>query len=613
MKKAIIIIISALVVLGGVFAGLWFFTDILNFLKPANENFCVQLDKVLGTEKNLSYSEYESKISKLKIDGSYSTDFNVSMNVNVPSSVLSYSDQKLINSSSLNLKTDYDADTKATAIAVALSNNSREVIKAQAILDGVKLSINSEDLYDKYLTFDLDKYESFCKENGIQVDSDTKEAIATLSKLNQIDSNTLAYDLLHVSEDDYKELQKTYDDLPKQLIDKKKFKTQKNQKITVGDKDDVKTTAYSVVLTGEDAYNMTKKLIGMAKDDDTLKKVIVEKYDILKDYIASYEEVLSSTSSSNSLATSSMPDVTKDDIDDLLDELLDELEYSEDDFKDMDGAVKITIYSDKKNNPVKLEIELLEDEDDKEGTIIFTKEMEKGKDTYTIDLSILANTVKEYPYEDYTSSTSSYTSSSYSTNSSSSASNLIDSVASSITGIKIVDEYSEKTKDSKKGTLTVSLKTTGSKYQEILDVDYEIIDSDSEEKIKLSASTPLQSTISFDLLYDMTGLDTNTKNVKFSFEGKYTSYSVSMNIEGTIKSGANIPTLTSANSVDVLTLKQDELINLYTQIVNNAANNLPSKLATFGINVSKDKILSLLPTASVEPATEPAPAEVPAA
>ena len=609
MKKAIIIIVSALVVLGGAFAGLWFFTDVLNFLKPANENFSVQLDKVLGTEKNLSYSEYESKISKLKIDGSYSTDFNMSMNVNVPSSVISYSDQKLINSSSLNLKTDYDADTKATAVAVALSNNSKEVIKAQAIVDGVKLSINSEDLYEKYLTFDLNKYESFCKENGIQVDTETKEAIEMLSKLSKIDSSTLMYDLCHISEEDYNKIQKKYDDLPKQLIDKKKFTSKKNQKITVGDKDDVKTTAYSVVLTGEDAYDMTKKFIGMAKDDDTLKKVMAEKYDVIKDFMASYEEVLNSSSSvSSSLTTSStsMPDLSTDDIDDLFDELLDELEDSEDSFKEMDGAVKVTIYSDKKNNPVKVEISVLEDEDDDEGTVIFTKEIEKGKDTYTIDLSMFTNASNS------SSTTSSYTSS-YSTTSKSSASSMIDSVANSITGIKVVDEYEEKSKDSRKGTLTISMKTTGSKYQDVVTVDYEIVDSESEEKIKLSVSTPLQSSISLDLLFDVTGLDTDTKNVKFSLEGKYTSYSVSMNIEGTIKAGANIPTLTSANSVDVLTLKEEELKTLFTQIVNNAANNLPGKLSTFGINVSKDKILSILPAAPAEPAVvETAPVEAPA-
>ena len=86
-----------------------------------------------------------------------------------------------------------------------------------------------------------------------------------------------------------------------------------------------------------------------------------------------------------------------------------------------------------------------------------------------------------------------------------------------------------------------------------------------------------------------------------------------MNIEGTIKAGANIPTLTSANSVDVLTLKEEELKTLFTQIVNNAANNLPGKLSTFGINVSKDKILSILPAAPAEPAVvETAPVEAPA-
>ena len=356
---------------------------------------------------------------------------------------------------------------------------------------------------------------------------------------------------------------------------------------------------------------MTKKFIGLAKDDDTLKKVIVEKYDVLKDFMASYEEVLNSSSStSSSLTTSSstsMPDLSTDDLDELFDELLDELEYSKNDFEEMDGAVKVTIYSDKKNEPVKVEIELLEEEDDDEGYVIFTKEIEKGKDTYTIDLSMFTKTI-DNPV-DYSSSTSSY-SSSYSTKSSSSASSMIDSVASSISAIKIVDEYEEKSEDSRKGTLTISMKTTESKYQDVLTADYELIDSESEEKIQLSVSTPLQSSISLDLLFDVTGLDTDTKNVKFSLEGKYTSYSISMNVEGTIKAGANIPTLTSTNSVDVLTLKEEELKTLVTQMVNNAANNLPGKLSTFGINVSKYKILSILPA---EPVTAPAAEEQPAA
>lgn len=616
MKKAIIIIISALVVLGGVFAGLWFFTDILNFLKPANQNFAVQLDKVLGTEKNLSYSEYESKISKLKLDGSYSTDMNMSMNVNLPSSVLSYSDQKLLNSSSLNLKTAYDADKKVTAVDIGLLKDSQDIIRAQAIVDGVKLSINSKDLYDKYLTFDLSKYESFCQQNNIEVDKDTKAAIEMLSKLNEVDTSTLAYDLCHVSEKDYNALQKRYDDLFVQLVDKDKFKAKKNQKITVGDKDDVKTTAYSVTLTGEDAYKAADKLIDLMKDDDTLKRVVVEKYNLVKGYAETYEDIYSEY---DKTATSTkLPELTESDIADALSELSEELDYVKGDLKDMKGAIKITIYSDKKNNPVKLEVALLEDEDDDDEIVIFTKEIEKGKDTYTIDLSHFTNTISTRSMSnpvDYSSSysSSSYSSSSYSTPSySTSTSDSVLSALSSISAIKIVDEY-EKSDDSRKGTLTISAKATDSKFQKILTVDYEYVNSDSEFKLKLSVRVPSQSSVSLDLNYAMTGLNTDTKNLTFDLSAKYLSYSVSMNVNGTMKSGADIPEMTSQNSVDILTLNQEELKKVLTDVVNNAANSLPAKLNNYGIKVTKEEILSILP--AEQPAEQPAeaPAEVPAA
>ena len=59
MKKAIIIIVSVIVILGGVFASLFFFTDVFNFLKPANTNFALQAKKLLGTENGNNYSDYE--------------------------------------------------------------------------------------------------------------------------------------------------------------------------------------------------------------------------------------------------------------------------------------------------------------------------------------------------------------------------------------------------------------------------------------------------------------------------------------------------------------------------------------------------------------------------
>lgn len=575
MKKAIIIIIAVIVVLGGAFAGLYFFTDVFNFLKPASDNFSIQVDKLLGSEENLSYSEYEENLNKLKQDSSYSSDLNMSMNISLPSSYISYSNQKLINSSKLNLKTSYDADSKATSADIKLSKDNSEVIAASAIVDGEKVSINSKDLYDKYITIDLNKYESFCQANNIEPDKDLKESIEALSKMNTIDTNSLAYDLYYVSEEDYKALEKNYGNILTDYIDKDNYTTKKNQKITVGD-EDVKTTAYSLTLSGKDAYNFLDKLITQMKDDSTLKNLIINKYNVIKKYQDSYAEI-----SSDSDLNTQMPELKESDLDTFFSNLIKDLEESKDDFEDIEKNIKLTIYSDKKSNPVKFEVAILDDEDDKEGTVIFTEELEEGKNTYKIELDKLSK---------LSGNKSSSSSSSY-TNSSSSS---LTSALGSLSQIIIVDEY-ESTDDSRKGTITVSAKAGGRK-EEMLKIEYDFVNSKSELKAKLSMSSPLSTALSLDFNYDVTGLDTDTQKLEFSMSGKYSIYSVSFDINGTMKSGADITKLSDSNSVDLFALSSEEFVKLYTDVITNAANNLPSKLSKYGLNVTKEQILSAIPT-----------------
>lgn len=575
MKKAIIIIIAVIVVLGGAFAGLYFFTDVFNFLKPASDNFSIQVDKLLGSEENLSYSEYEENLNKLKQDSSYSSDLNMSMNISLPSSYISYSNQKLINSSKLNLKTSYDADSKATSADIKLSKDNSEVIDASAIVDGEKISINSKDLYDKYITIDLNKYESFCQANNIEPDKDLKESIEALSKMNKIDTNSLAYDLYYVSEEDYKALEKNYGNILTDYIDKDNYTTKKNQKITVGD-EDVKTTAYSLTLSGKDAYNFLDKLITQMKDDSTLKNLIINKYNVIKKYQDSYAEI-----SSDSDLNTQMPELKESDLDTFFSNLIKDLEESKDDFEDIEKNIKLTIYSDKKSNPVKFEVAILDDEDDKEGTVIFTEELEEGKNTYKIELDKLSK---------LSGNRSSSSSSSY-TNSSSSS---LASALGSLSQIIIVDEY-ESTDDSRKGTITVSAKASGRK-EEMLKIEYDFVNSKSELKAKLSMSSPLSTALSLDFNYDVTGLDTDTQKLEFSMSGKYSIYSVSFDINGTMKSGADITKLSDSNSVDLFALSSEEFVKLYTDLITNAANNLPSKLSKYGLNVTKEQILSAIPT-----------------
>lgn len=164
----------------------------------------------------------------------------------------------------------------------------------------------------------------------------------------------------------------------------------------------------------------------------------------------------------------------------------------------------------------------------------------------------------------------------------------------SISDIVIEDEY-EKTDDSRKGTITVSAKASGSK-QEMLKIDYENIDSKSEYKSHISVSSPLSSSISLDYTYNITGLDSDTQNIKFDLSGKYSYYSAKLSATGSITYGkSNIPELTADNSVDVFNLSKEDYQKLETDIITKASDTLPEKLALYGIKVTKEEILSAIP------------------
>ena len=439
------------------------------------------------------------------------------------------------------------------------------------------------------------------------------------------------YDLLYLSEDDFNSLNKTYGNLLSDLISKDNYSTKKNEKITVGG-DDIKTTAYSLTLSGEDAYNFINKLVDLVKNDDTTKKLIIDKYNILKKYntslISAYDEVEAKSANQNT----ELPDLTVDNINSFLDDLVKDLEKSKDDFTSSDKCLQFTIYSDKKSEPVKFEISVLDDKKDKEGKVVFTEELSDGKNKYTVNIEninkLSGSKTKEDTTDDTYSNTvddilknsSSYTNalnttksttSSNKSKTTSSLSTTLDQIADSISELVIEDSY-KKTDDSRKGTITISAKASGSK-QEMLKIDYENINSKSEYKTSFSISSPLKSSISLDYTYDITGLDKDTQDIKLELSGKYTSlYSAKISATGSITYGkSNIPELTADNSVDVFSLPQADLQKIASDIVTKASDTLPAKLSLYGVTVTKEDILSILPANTATPDTTLPDAETP--
>ena len=618
MKKAIIIIVSVLVVAIATCTGLYFFTDVFNFIKPASANFSSQAKKLLGTDKDNKYSDYEAMLKKLKIsDKSYTSNADISMNVSVPSSIVDSSTQKLINSSKIKYNGSYDANSKAMSNNVGLYKDNKEFLTLQLVQKDQTVSVGCKDLYDKTLNFDLSKYDEFCQKNNITADEETKASIDALKSMKDSNYTDFLYDLLYLSENDFNSLNKTYGNLLSDLISKDNYSTKKNEKVTVGG-DDVKTTAYSLTLSGEDAYNFINKLVDLVKNDDITKKIIIDKYNILKKYntslISAYDEVEAKSANPNT----ELPDLTVDNINSFLDDLVKDLEKSKDDFTNSDKCLQFTIYSDKKSEPVKFEISVLDDKKDKEGKVVFTEELSDGKNKYTVNIENINKLSGSKTEEDTTDDTysntvddilknsSSYTNALNTTKSTtSSLSTTLDQIADSISELVIEDSY-KKTDDSRKGTITISAKASGSK-QEMLKIDYENINSKSEYKTSFSVSSPLKSSISLDYTYDITGLDKDTQDIKLELSGKYTSlYSAKISATGSITYGkSNIPELTADNSVDVFSLSQADLQKIASDIVTKASDTLPAKLSLYGVTVTKEDILSILPanTATQDVAT----------
>ena len=101
--KIIIAIVAILVVLGGTFAGLWFFTDVFNFLKPESEVFSNQVEKALNIEeaKFVNYSDFLKEYKEMS-NKPVSSKINMTAELNI--SDLDSDVQDIINKSKITLE-----------------------------------------------------------------------------------------------------------------------------------------------------------------------------------------------------------------------------------------------------------------------------------------------------------------------------------------------------------------------------------------------------------------------------------------------------------------------------------------------------------------------------
>ena len=195
-----------------------------------------------------------------------------------------------------------------------------------------------------------------------------------------------------------------------------------------------------------------------------------------------------------------------------------------------------------------------------------------------------------------------------STMSSSSAMNR-SNMSSSIDKLVIVDRYSEG-KDSRNGTMTISVKADDEK-QEVAKIDYEYVNSKSEKKINIKLSSSSSSAMELTLKAEATGLDSDNQNMNILIDGSipfgYSSAKVKLNMNTTRKLGSsNVKKYDDTNSIDLFSKSSEEAKTIVNELVNNLGNNLPGKLSKLGIHVTKEQLFGGMST-STPAVVEPAP------
>jgi hypothetical protein len=531
--KILIAIIAVVVVLGGVAAGL-FFTGVFDYLKPARKTWSKQVQKALDLDgvKVTDYAEVMDEYKDMYEKPSKSS-FEISANLSI--SQLDEDIQKTINNSKIKVESSQNIKEKASEAKITLESDNSKVIDFEVVTNKDKFGVASKDLYDKYLTVSLEDLEEYVKNNNDLDAVELPSNVDSISELYGKMGDLNPYDLLYVSKDDLKSIEKTYKKVIENSIDKKAYTKKANVKVKV-DGDEVSTTGYYLTLSGEDAKKLVDDLAEAVADDDTLNKLVVEKANMIMEAMG--EDKISS-----------------DDVKELLNNLTAELKESAQSLKDFDNkGIQIAVYS-KLSKPVRLEVNYIDDMDDIYDTkTLLSIEYAKKKDIYRI---------------------------------------MPDEAAQSIT---IVDSYTKKTDKERIGSLSIKISgiEIGSIDYEIINKDNEkkiALEGSISELIAKQAG--LEGGISVKIEVSAKGnYKKEPVEVYFNLEGKYGKESAKITVNGTVEYDDNvsITELNSSNSTSVLKLNETEQAKLYDEILKKASEVLPARLKLLGVNVKAEDI-----------------------
>ncbi len=217
------------------------------------------------------------------------------------------------NKMSTNLKVDYD---------------NKNLVEASILQNGETYGVKSDILYDKYISVENNNLKELAQKFGIDED-------AIPDKIEKVD----LYELLYVSKEDRNEILDKYKDVVNKSIPKDKYIAEKNAETKING-ETIKANAYKITLNEKESLDTIKSILETAKDDDKLKDLIINKYNIVTKNIPEDEK----------------EELSKDNITDAIEEALENIKDEIENLDDDDNAeITVKVFASK-GKFVKLEV-----------------------------------------------------------------------------------------------------------------------------------------------------------------------------------------------------------------------------------------------------------------
>ena len=314
----VLIVIAVLAIVGGIFAYIFFATDMLKsgqqlFAKYLVQNFtelsqAVPMDKITEIDNKLKQNKYEETMT------------------------MSYTESGKVQPDSLvTMETQVDyVNKKSYADLTLLAEELQEELELEFMQNMDTYSLRFTNSVKQFLSIENSSLKQLAINMG--VDEETLEMIP-----DKIDFEQFSLDKLKLTEEEIKKEISKYAMVLYNNIPKENYEKSKDTVITVNGKT-ITTNSYALTITSQDIKNIAIKFLETAKEDE----IILAKLQIVDEMLQDYEV-----------------DSLKDAFVSGIDEILSEASKEENQETEQGSNIKIIVYEEKgKTVRIKLEKEL---------------------------------------------------------------------------------------------------------------------------------------------------------------------------------------------------------------------------------------------------------------